>query len=81
MPGGHGTPGDAGGALGLPERQRVEQALHHAVGAPQHQGVAGDLVAARATLAVVFQVDAGAGAVVLAGGVDCLLYTSDAADE
>ena len=63
---------DLGLALGLPQGQRVEQGLHHATLAPQHQGVAGDAVAGRTRSAIVFEVDSGAGTVVLAGAVDGL---------
>ncbi|MDT4872557.1 hypothetical protein FQZ97_1077450 [compost metagenome] len=70
MAGRQGLPADARRAARLPERQRIEKALHHAFGAPEHQGVAGDGFTALAAQPVVLQVDAGAGPVVLAGAVD-----------
>jgi hypothetical protein len=72
MPGRHGLAGDLAAALRLPQGHRVEQAVHHTALAPQHQQVAGQLLAVRAPIAVVLQVYAGAGAVVLAGGVQRL---------
>ena len=70
MAGRHGVARHRGIALRLPQGQRLEQPLHHAALAPQHQGVAGDFFTTGAALAVVVQIDAGAGAVVFANGMD-----------
>ena len=61
---------DRGAALGLPERQRLEQPVHHPPLTPEHQGVADDFLSLRPARTVVFQVDACTGAVVFAGAVD-----------
>src|SRR5688500_7113746 len=70
MPGGHAFAGDTARALGLPQFDRLEHLFDQPVTAPQGQHVAGDLVATGPAFTVVIQVDAGAGAVILAGGVD-----------
>ena len=59
-------------ALRLPQRHRIEQPVHHAALAPHHERVAGDALAGGARCAVVHEVDAGRGAVVLAGRMDGL---------
>ena len=60
---------DLRGAWRAPQRERVEPLVHCAAFAPQHQRVAGNLVVVGARGAVVVEVDAGRGAVVLATGV------------
>jgi hypothetical protein len=72
VPGWHGLARDQGAAPGLPQGQRLEELLHHTALAPQHQRVAGDTLAPGAAGAVVFEVDAGAGAVVFTCAVDGL---------
>ena len=65
----HGLAGHHTAALRLPEFERLEQAVHHPLGTPQYQGVAAQLVVVGTALAVVLQVNAGAGTVVFAGRV------------
>ena len=60
MPGRQRLAFDGAGALRPPQRERVEQPLHDAARAPQHEQVAGDALTGGARLAVVGQVDAGA---------------------
>ena len=68
----HHRPADVCRALRPPQREWVEQLVHHAALAPQHQGLATDLGAGGARGAVVIKVNAGRGAVVLATRVQCL---------
>lgn len=67
-----GRSAGAARTLCLPKLERLEQSLNDALGPPQHQRIAGDLLAGGARGAVVRQVDAGRGAVVLTRGVDRL---------
>src|SRR5204863_6531706 len=61
-----------------PQLGRLVQQLDDAARAPQHERVAGDLLAGLARRAVVLEVDAGRGAIVLARGVDRLLVAEAA---
>ena len=53
-------------ALGLPQIHRPKQTLYHAAVTPDYQGIAGNFFTERTAGAVVLQVYARAGAVVLA---------------
>ena len=61
---------DRGRALRAPQRERIVEAADDAARAPQHEQLAGDLLAGGARRAVVLEVDRRRGAVVLARGVD-----------
>ena len=69
MAGGQGLQLHTAVALFAPQSQRIKQLVDHAALARQHQQVAGYFLPLRAALPVVVQVDAAAGAVVFAGGM------------
>ncbi|EWS52517.1 hypothetical protein X551_04696 [Methylibium sp. T29] len=72
VPGRHRVAAHRAAARGLPVGDRLELLRHHAARAPQHVQVTGHALAGLAAGAVVLQVDAGGGAVVLAGAVNAL---------
>lgn len=70
MSGGHWATGDFAEALCLPELQRVEEPMDDSALAPQDVCVTTNLVASVTALLIVDEVDAGAGPIVLAHGMD-----------